>query len=83
MRKNQGIRALRKALKSPDLYSEEEYKYLLTGYYKQLVKKEMKKHATKQKGFGYVGQVSISDATSRADDGVYSEGEQSVEPGES
>jgi len=83
MRKNRGVRALKKALKSPDLYSEEEYKYLLTGYYNQLVKKELKKYATKQKGFGYISQTLISDATSGTDDGVYSEGEQPTEPRES
>jgi len=83
MAKSTTLKAIKRALRKPDLYSDEEYQYLVNGYYQAMVKKELKKQLVKQKGFGYVSKPSINNSTSGADDGVCSESEQSEQPGES
>ncbi len=83
MRKGK-IRAIKKALRKPDLYSKEEYDYLLSGFYNELVKNEVRKQTIRSKGFGYVeSETGISDSESRGDDGVRCEGEQPEQPGQS
>ncbi len=83
MAKNTTLKAIKRALRKPGLYSDDEYQYLVNGYHQAMVKKELKKQLVKQKGFGYVSKPSINNSTSGADDGVCSESEQSEQPGES
>ena len=70
MAKNTTLKAIKRALRKPGLYSDDEYQYLVNGYHQAMVKKELKKQLVKQKGFGYVSKPSINNSTSGADDGV-------------
>ncbi len=84
MNSKKKVRIIKKALKQPELYSEEEYKHLMSGFFDALVQDEMRKQSIKRKGFGYVeSETGISDSESRGDDGVRCEGEQPEQPGQS
>jgi hypothetical protein len=83
MKRKGKLRAIKKALRKPDLYSNEEYNYLMSGFYDELLKDELRKQNNKRKGFGY-GQreTGIGDSESGGDDGLCSESEQPEQPGE-
>ena len=83
MKRKPKLRAIKKALRKPDLYSNEEYNYLMSGFYDELVKDELRKQNNKRKGFGYVQrETGISDSEIGGDDGLRSESEQPEQPGE-
>ena len=83
MKRKPKLRAIKKALRKPDLYSNEEYDYLLSGFYKELVREEVRKQTIRSKGFGYVeGETSIGDSESGGDDGICSESIEPEQPGE-
>lgn len=83
MKRKVKLRAIKKALRKPDLYSNEEYNYLMSGFYDELVKDELRKQNNKRKGFGYVQrETGISDSEIGGDDGLRSESEQPEQPGQ-
>ena len=48
MKRKPKLRAIKKALRKPDLYSNEEYDYLLSGFYKELVRDEVRKQTIRR-----------------------------------
>lgn len=77
------IRAIKKALRKPELYDKEEYQYLMSNFYEALVEDELKKQTRKRKGFGYVERkIDLGDSESGGDDWLRSESEQPEQPGE-
>lgn len=91
MRLKTTIKAAKKAIKlaekNPMLYTGEEILYmkraLRTAQQDLQRKREMMSKGFKNEATTWVSQTSVSDATSGADDGVRSEGEQPEQSGES
>ena len=84
MKRKTKIRSIKKALKKPELYSNEEYQYLISNLYTAMMEDEFRKQNNKKKGFGYVErQTSIDYSRSGEDDGVHCESEQPSESGQS
>ena len=84
MKRKPRLRAIKKALRKPDLYTSEEYERLLSGFYDELVRDELHKQTYKRKGFGYVErEIDLGDSESGGDDGICSESEQPEQSGES
>ena len=83
MNSKKRVRIIKKALRKPELYSEEEYKHLMSGFFDALVQDEMRKQSIKRKGFGYVeSETGLDDSESGGDDWLRSESEQPEQPGE-
>jgi hypothetical protein len=83
MKRKPTIRSIKKALKKPELYSTEEYQYLISNLYAAMIQDELRKQNNKKKGFGYVERkTNIDYSRSGEDDGLYCEGEQPIESGE-
>ena len=83
MKRKGKLRAIKKALRKPDLYSPKEYEYLMSGFYDELVQDEIRKQKYKRKGFGYVErEIDLGDSESGGDDVLCSEGEQPEQSGE-
>ena len=84
MKRKPRLRAIKKALRKPDLYTSEEYERLMSGFYDELVRDELRKQNKRNKGFGYVErEIDLGDSESRGDDGICSESEQPEQSGES
>ena len=84
MKRKLRLRAIKKALRKPDLYTPEEYERLMSGFYDELVRDEIRKQNNRNKGFGYVErEIDLGDSESRGDDGICSESEQPEQSGES
>ena len=84
MKRKPRLRAIKKALRKPDLYTSEEYERLMSGFYDELVRDEIRKQNNRNKGFGYVErEIDLGDSESRGDDGICSESEQPEQSGES
>ena len=83
MKRKPRLRAIKKALRKPDLYTSEEYERLMSGFYDELVRDEIRKQNNRNKGFGYVErEIDLGDSESGGDDGICSEGEQPEQSGE-
>ena len=83
MKRKPRLRAIKKALRKPDLYTSEEYERLMSGFYDELVRDELRKQNNRNKGFGYVErEIDLGDSESRGDDGICSESEQPEQSGE-
>ena len=83
MKRKPRLRAIKKALRKPDLYTSKEYERLMSGFYDELVRDEIRKQKYKRKGFGYVErETGISDSEVGGDDGLCSESEQPEQPGQ-
>ena len=83
MKRKPRLRSIKKALRKPDLYTPEEYERLMSGFYDELVRDEIRKQHNRNKGFGYVeGETSIGDSESGGDDGICSESIEPEQPGE-
>ncbi len=90
---NQYIKWLRNAVDKGHLYDSDEYYRIKKELYEAVEVRNKLKHLEKaQRGFGYTydqsifeqpSETDLSDTTSGTDDGVYSEGEQPSESGES
>ena len=88
----QYIKWLRNAVDKGHLYDSEEYYRIKKELHEALnVRNQLKQLEKAQRGFGYTydqsifeqpSETDLSDSTSGADDGVYSEGEQPSESGE-
>ena len=77
MKRKPRLRAIKKALRKPDLYTPKEYERLMSGFYDELVRDELRKQNKRNKGFGYVErETSLCDSESGGDDGLCSESEQ-------
>ena len=84
MKRKPRLRAIKKALRKPDLYTSEEYERLMSGFYDELVRDEIRKQNNRKKGFGYVErETGISDSEIGGDDGVRGESQQPEQPGQS
>ena len=78
MKRKPRLRAIKKALRKPDLYTSEEYERLMSGFYDELVRDELRKQNKRNKGFGYVErETSLGDSESGGDDGLRGESQQS------
>jgi hypothetical protein len=83
------IRLAKKALKEarvrPDLYSENELKYMALQLARaKILLKEKQLRRKREKGFSNeLSETSNSNSRRRKDDGLRGEGEQSEQPGES
>ena len=83
MKRKGKLRAIKKALRKPDLYSPKEYEYLMSGFYDELVQDEIRKQNNKRKGFGYVErETSLGNPEVGGDDGLCSESEQPEQSGQ-
>ena len=83
MKRKPRLRAIKKALRKPDLYTPKEYEHLMSGFYDELVRDEIRKQHNRNKGFGYVEcETGISDSEVGGDDGLCSESEQPEQPGQ-
>ena len=83
MKRKPRLRAIKKALRKPDLYTPKEYERLMSGFYDELVLDEIRKQKYKKKGFGYVErEIDLGDSESGGDDGLCSESEQPEQSGE-
>ena len=83
MKRKPRLRAIKKALRKPDLYTPKEYERLMSGFYDELVRDELRKQNNRNKGFGYVErETGISDSEVGGDDGLCSESEQPEQPGQ-
>jgi hypothetical protein len=90
---NQYIKWLRNAVDKGHLYDSEEYYRIKKELHEALkVRTQLNQLEKAQRGFGYTydqsifeqpSETDLSDSTSGADDGVYSESEQPSESGES
>ena len=84
MKRKLRLRAIKKALRKPDLYTPEEYERLMSGFYDELVRDEIRKQNNRNKGFGYVErETDLGDSESGGDDGLCSESEQPEQPEQS
>ena len=84
MKRKPRLRAIKKALRKPDLYTPKEYERLMSGFYDELVRDELRKQTYKRKGFGYVErEIDLGDSEVGGDDGLRSEGEQPEQPEQS
>ena len=84
MKRKLRLRAIKKALRKPDLYTPEEYERLMSGFYDELVRDEIRKQNNRNKGFGYVEhETGVSDSESGGDNGLCSESEQPEQPEQS
>ena len=83
MKRKPRLRAIKKALRKPDLYTPKEYERLMSGFYDELVRDEIRKQNNRNKGFGYVeSETGLDDSESGGDDGLCSESEQPEQPGQ-
>ena len=83
MKRKPRLRSIKKALRKPDLYTPEEYERLMSGFYDELVRDELRKQKYKRKGFGYVErEIDLGDSESGGDDGICSESIEPEQPGE-
>ena len=83
MKRKGKLRAIKKALRKPDLYSPKEYEYLMSGFYDELVQDEIRKQNNKRKGIGYVErETSLGNPEVGGDDGLCSESEQPEQSGQ-
>ena len=77
MKRKPRLRAIKKALRKPDLYTPKEYERLMSGFYDELVRDELRKQNKRNKGFGYVErETSLGDSESGGDDGLRGESQQ-------
>ena len=83
MKRKPRLRAIKKALSKPDLYTPEEYERLMSGFYDELVRDELRKQNNRNKGFGYVQrETDLGDSQSGGDDGLCGESQQPEQSGE-
>lgn len=84
MKRKRRTRTIKKALKNPENFTQEEYQKLVSALYNSLLADSLNQVYKKRKGFGYVERpTSINYSELGISDGVRSEGEQPAESGQS